>query len=1167
MANLLSDNAVREIRQIGLEVKALKQKFGTIPTRPNQRRYQIFAEIDSHIADETYTADEVIADSNGILGTTPGNPIRWDNDSTGVGYLYAVDDTSGDATGIFPVFPYSDGEDTFWGFKTHPEEEFQHVFKVTANSDETSVDIGKRRGDSDYQFTDTITIFSGRDGDMETIEKTTTENVPIVAGTNHIYYEINNGTSEVWDATAKSSDTWPPSDIKDDQQKIGWLVAEVDVDGTDITIGQEVFHNPHFYPKPFLPSFSPVQTDENVKITDGRVNLASGSVTITESTFSTTSVLYIYVEITSNNGDTTPTVNPSLQTSATEPTYSEEDSSGNLVRRYVIGKCTGTGNVYQPYHVGDLNLGTLYQPDFTGDMTGDDPTEGYFLGCEDATSIGADKNVFLKARRVLLDFEGGELEDNVDDGTAYFGGDTTDRNQDVIVGASFADGTNLVFTTKNFEDDIQSGLVQTFATTDSSDITVDLSSLIGTGDTTSINQGYVSSVDTDTTEVVFKKANLFIDVDDGLIQTLSVGAEFNEAVLSAGEEWLHIEPGAKVKHVNPDITGDTDTRHWGTLSYDGTTATWDPREGATLTGTDFEIKFDTRKHGYSVYVDGTESTDPEDQTNYKYRDCEDSASFIVCPTETDKIFRKDGLCWEPVGVTTDDTDNTVSDQTFNDCTTCLSDGTDVNVWLKCSDDSTAALIDTPHSPTDDYAWLCLSNVWVKCYNWAVEEGTADNPAYLEQCGTTPADCTDLVGWPGSDDFGGTGCNSEVVDGVNYGIRWTETKVGSPTYSIGGALEVDIPDPDEGIPASDSFNGTGTDSGAVGDTNWNTRWTAIDSDGTRAIVSNKLKYNIPSGTDVRETDRNNASIPGAFTAQVTIDWTGITGTLPTAGASQAYLIARTASEYAAVVVGKWGPGGPEYPTPAGGTAYDFQSSDIGSANGAAVSQGTADVMKIVRDGSNNVILHFNGNSLGSANMSGSITLDLWFVSLGGSGTKPAQECIWDDFTLVDGNGDPILISSGSPVTSSIKFTNNIPAQSGDFYAEVDITVDAVTGTGTGPAMELRIDSNTAVGYYQNDSITGWGYQKSGTYTLVTTGLGSKIVAIGRTGSTVSIYIDGSVEDTVTLTGSKTPELFASNDLNATTAQDGITGAFDDFIIEDSESFGDDIYIDPTGDSCP
>jgi hypothetical protein len=192
-----------------------------------------------------------------------------------------------------------------------------------------------------------------------------------------------------------------------------------------------------------------------------------------------------------------------------------------------------------------------------------------------------------------------------------------------------------------------------------------------------------------------------------------------------------------------------------------------------------------------------------------------------------------GVCWELVGETTDDDDDTVTDQTFDDCTTCIGDGTDVNVWLKCSDDSTAALIDTPSSPDDDYAWLCLSNVWVKCYNWAVDEGTADNPDYLEQCGTTPLDCTDLVGWPGSDDFGGTGCDSGAVNDTNYDIRWTETEVGTPTYSVGGGkLNVSIDEPGASIPVSDDFGGVAPNSGSIGDGFWTARW-------TKNIVTNDI----------------------------------------------------------------------------------------------------------------------------------------------------------------------------------------------------------------------------------------------------------------------------------------------------------------------------------------
>jgi len=43
---------------------------------------------------------------------------------------------------------------------------------------------------------------------------------------------------------------------------------------------------------------------------------------------------------------------------------------------------------------------------------------------------------------------------------------------------------------------------------------------------------------------------------------------------------------------------------------------------------------------------------------------------------------------------------------------------------------------------------------------------------------------DLKGWPASDDFGGTGCNSGAVGDGNYSVRWYPAD-GHPTYTISG----------------------------------------------------------------------------------------------------------------------------------------------------------------------------------------------------------------------------------------------------------------------------------------------------------------------------------------------------------------------------------------------
>ncbi len=73
--------------------------------------------------------------------------------------------------------------------------------------------------------------------------------------------------------------------------------------------------------------------------------------------------------------------------------------------------------------------------------------------------------------------------------------------------------------------------------------------------------------------------------------------------------------------------------------------------------------------------------------------------------------------------------------------------------------------------SDDYAWLCVGSAWVKAYSAETLTTPSTSPAYLLQCGgSTPSSTSDLVGWPVSDDFSGTGCNSGAVADADWAVR-------------------------------------------------------------------------------------------------------------------------------------------------------------------------------------------------------------------------------------------------------------------------------------------------------------------------------------------------------------------------------------------------------------
>ena len=110
----------------------------------------------------------------------------------------------------------------------------------------------------------------------------------------------------------------------------------------------------------------------------------------------------------------------------------------------------------------------------------------------------------------------------------------------------------------------------------------------------------------------------------------------------------------------------------------------------------------------------------------------------------------------------------------------------------------------------------------------------------------------------------------------------------------------------------------------------------------------------------------------------------------------------------------------------------------------------------------------------------------------------------------------------------------------------------------------------VGYIQNGSgVSGWYTFDGSTYTQHSTGVGTNLVEISRTGSTLTMDIDGVQKFSGTYAASAVPKLRSSNFESTTTNTDGIDGSYDNFVVSDdpTEPSPNPIYIDPTGDSCP
>lgn len=89
-----------------------------------------------------------------------------------------------------------------------------------------------------------------------------------------------------------------------------------------------------------------------------------------------------------------------------------------------------------------------------------------------------------------------------------------------------------------------------------------------------------------------------------------------------------------------------------------------------------------------------------------------------------------------------------------------------------------------HAQGRNYLWAAEAGLWQK-YGKTGETDTApDDPSILlEPNNATPAAFADLLGWPMSDDYTGSGSNTGARDDTNYGQLY------SLTQEIGGALTI------------------------------------------------------------------------------------------------------------------------------------------------------------------------------------------------------------------------------------------------------------------------------------------------------------------------------------------------------------------------------------------
>jgi hypothetical protein len=96
-------------------------------------------------------------------------------------------------------------------------------------------------------------------------------------------------------------------------------------------------------------------------------------------------------------------------------------------------------------------------------------------------------------------------------------------------------------------------------------------------------------------------------------------------------------------------------------------------------------------------------------------------------------------------------------------------------WLKCSDDTAAAVFAPANNPSTDYAWIRISGVFLKCYydHMTSVAATSPVPCVVESTGAAPTECDDVTVENFSDTFSDASINCMWVGSGDAGGTYTE----------------------------------------------------------------------------------------------------------------------------------------------------------------------------------------------------------------------------------------------------------------------------------------------------------------------------------------------------------------------------------------------------------
>lgn len=336
-------------------------------------------------------------------------------------------------------------------------------------------------------------------------------------------------------------------------------------------------------------------------------------------------------------------------------------------------------------------------------------------------------------------------------------------------------------------------------TDDSSLTTVEVSSTNGTtwgaGSITATSNNIGYEFDTGLMQDLEELSGTSMTIEAGDEIKISVTGNTAKIIgkkIEADEKWLSTQvtgQGKKTIHKKPPVTSTGDSEHWTSFTCD---------DGA---GT-HTVYIDVNGHIWKV--DDATSTGTEE--NYRYEHCSLPGIYndVILTTQAESSVIKvdyEGTgvieCFEYIGTTTDTANDPSVLGTFTTCSACSTDTT-IEYWSKCSDDSFAAYLTEGHT-TKDYVYLCLSGQLVKSYHsgFAGSTETPTDPTVYEQCdNAAPASCSDLKGIPGSDSFSGTGCDSGTTSDDHFTWRWQDKGTDTSTSAsiTGASLRMSVTNP-------------------------------------------------------------------------------------------------------------------------------------------------------------------------------------------------------------------------------------------------------------------------------------------------------------------------------------------------------------------------------------